>query len=115
MSLGSENGVVVANVHVVGVGSEHTLIKPRYVGKVFVRARRRFRHISVFLGFFVSLARKVAGHHVVGFAALVNIERYRFKLHARAALNEYNIVIFGHVHQFAQTRFRFVVYSLIRF
>ena len=99
------DGLVLADVDVVGVFSELELVDIGDIGEVAVLARCHAARITEQLCLLESLLRPRAGNDVVGLAVQHQVHGDGRKLLGRAALQEEHLVVVGNAHQIAQVGF----------
>ena len=104
---GAENGIVRADVHVIGIVVEFDRIHVGDVCIIFILGRGDFPCLAVDLAFLPGFFGKVARHDVIGLSRVHQVEGNGCKLLARAALYKQYTVIVGNVHQLAHERLRF--------
>ena len=91
--LGAVDGVVGADVEVVGIRTDIQLILRRNVVEVGLLGGECSVHVAELLCFLVSLGSEAAGQCVVSLAGLQQVHRDRCKLGGSAALQEQNLVV----------------------
>ena len=103
------NGVVEADVNVIGFGVKILAFQLGDVRERILFGAGDHAHVTVFGRFFVSLGGKLAGENVIGLFVLVHeVQRDAGELRRGAALQEQNLVIVGDVENLAEQRFRFL-------
>ena len=100
--LGAENGVVLADVDVAGVGVVGDGADVGDVGKVFVLAGGDHLRLAELGGLFGGQVGEVAGDDVVGLAGGHKVQGHHGELLGRAALEKADLVVVGDLHQPAQ-------------
>ena len=104
---GAVDGVVLADIEVIGVGPERGLVPVGDVGVAVLAGGGHHLDVAVALGFLDGQVGEVAGVDVVGLAALVGgeqVQGHLGKLHGGAALQEEHLVVVRNGHQGAQVR-----------
>ena len=99
---GAVDGLVFADVYVVGVVRNVQIGAVGDVGEVLVGGGGRDLHLAVLLGLGDGLFGPGAGLHVAGQAVFHQVHGHHGELHRAAALNEEDLVVVGNAHELAQ-------------
>ena len=95
------NGLVLADVDVIGIGAEREAVDVGHVGEVLVLGTGDAAGVAVELGLLEGLLRPVARHDVVGNLVLHEVHGDGRELLRGAALQEQHAVVVGDVHEVA--------------
>ena len=99
---GAVDGLVLADVDVVGILGNVQIGAVGDVGEVLVGGGGDHLHLAVLLGLGNGLLGPCAGLHVAGLAVLHQVHGHHGELQRTAALDEQHLVVVGNVHQLAQ-------------
>ena len=103
LPLGALDGVVGAVVQVGSVGVQGQLVLGGDIGPLAVLGGTGHVGLAVLLGFLVGCVCEVAGADIVSLAGLGHqVHGNHSELHGSAALQEQDLVAFGHAHQLAE-------------
>ena len=102
MELGAIDGLVVADVDVVGIFANLKLVDIGNVSEVLVLRGSSDTDVTVLGGFLACLLAPGAGKNIVSLALLKQVHGNGGELRPSATLQEENLVIVGNAHQIAQ-------------
>ena len=103
LPLGTLDGVVGAVVQVGGLGVQGQLVLAGDIGPLAVLGGAGHVGLAILLGFLVGVVCEVAGADIVSLAGLGHqVHGNHCELHGCAALEEQDLVAFGHAHQLAE-------------
>ena len=108
MVMRSVDGLVFADVNVIGILAELELIHVGDVGEVTVFARSNTASITKQLSFLERLLRPRTGNDVIGLAVQHQVHGDSGKLLSCATLQEQHLVVVGNVHKVAKIGFSFL-------
>ena len=110
----TENGVVRADMYIVGILAEGDGRKIGDIGVCLILGGGDARRVSVNFSFLPCLLGEVARHDIVRLPLMHQVEGNGGKLRGGAPLHEEYGVVFGDPHEFAQQRFAFAGNGLER-
>ena len=99
---GAVDGLVLADIDVVGVLGNVQVGAVGDVGEVLVGGGGNHLHLAVLLGLGNGLLGPCAGLHIAGLAVLHQVHGHHGELQGAAALDKQDLVVIGDVHQLAQ-------------
>ena len=102
VELGAIDGLVVADVDVVGIFANLKLVDIGNVSEVLVLRGSSDTDVAVLGGFLASLLAPGTGKDIVGLALLKKVHGNGGELRPSATLQEENLVIVGNTHQITQ-------------
>ena len=105
---GAVDGLVFADVDIVGVGGDVQVGAVRNVGEVAVRGGGHHLHLPVFPGLGDGLFGPRARLYIAGRAVFHQVHGHHGELQRAAALDEQNLVVVGDAHETAQVCLGFV-------
>ena len=103
---GTVNGLVFADVDVIGVVRDVQMGAVGNIGEVLVGGGGNDLHLTVPFGLGNGLFAPCAGFDVAGYAVFHQVHGHHGELHRAAALNKQNLIVFGNVHQRPHIGFR---------
>ena len=106
------DGLVFADIDVIGVIGDIQIAAIGYIGVVPVLAGGHYMHIAVLLGFVDGFFAPCTGLDIAGYAVLHQVHGDHSKLERSAALYEQHLVVVGNVHQVTEILLGFVDYFL---
>ena len=99
---GAVDGLVLADVDIVGILGDVQIGAVGDIGEVLVGGGGNHLHLAILLGLGNGLLGPCAGLHIAGLAVLHQVHGHHGKLQGAAALDEQDLVVIGDVHQLAQ-------------
>ena len=103
---GAVDGLVLADVDVIGVLGNVQIGAVGDVGEILVGGGGDDLYLAILLGLGNRLLGPRAGLHIARLAVLHQVHGDHGELHRAAALNEQHLVVVGNVHQLTQIGFR---------
>ena len=105
---GAVDGLVLADIDIVGVVRDVQVGAFRHVGEVLVGGGGDNLHLAVLLGLADGLLGPGAGLHIAAHAVFHQVHGHHGKLHSAAALDEEHLIVVGDAHELAKVRLSLV-------